>query len=52
MVLSVRVLPDDKDLLGRGDVVPWEDRGRLCESEDFGEKFGGMSVVNRPHISS
>ena len=51
MVLSVRVLPDDRDLLGRSDVVAGRDGGRLCESEDFDEEFGGMSNVNLPHIA-
>jgi len=50
VVVSVSVLPDDRNLLGRGYVVAGSDNGRLCESEDLGEEFRGMSNVNLPHM--
>ena len=41
MVLSISILAYDGDKLGRGDVVPLENRGWLRESEESGEEFGG-----------
>ena len=41
MVLTIPIAADDRNLLGRGDVVPWSDDRWLYESEDLGEEFGG-----------
>ena len=41
MVLAITVPTDDRNLLGRGDVVPGRDAGVLCESEDLDEQFRG-----------
>jgi len=40
VVLTITVATDDRNLLGRGDVVAWGDRGNLSESEDLDEEFG------------
>ena len=42
-VLTVSILPDYWDLLGGGYVVLGLDSGRLWESEDIDEDFGGYS---------
>jgi hypothetical protein len=44
VVLTIPITTDDRNLLGRGDVVAWENSGRLCESEEFGED--GREDVN------
>ena len=41
MVLSIPITTDDRNLLGRGDIVPWSDDGSLCESEELDEEFRG-----------
>ena len=41
VVLAITVPTDDRNLLGRGDVVPGRDAGVLCESEDLDEQFRG-----------
>jgi hypothetical protein len=40
VVLTIPITTDDRNLLGRGNVVAWENSGRLCESEEIGEEFG------------
>ena len=41
VVLSITVTTDDRNLLGRRNVVAGSDGGRVRESEDLDEEFGG-----------